>query len=210
MTRITPSVTKGHTRNSIKRNGDHRGIARDRSSRGSDDAVKTRAEAKYDGSKSVFESMIRDQERHADSLEAQLHAIKEMGIANYLAQQIDCGIGSISLNADVKAFHRLQIVRGRNSSYFGSKYKSCTVRARCFGASSPAFHERFVDHHLGGDIREFTTLPGLDLLAHRPEVPLHPVNTDRNAVDQRERFRVFGEHRREHAWDNVSKFHGES
>ena len=91
VTRITPSVTKGHTRNFIKRNGDHKGIGRDRSSRGSDDAVKTRAEAKYDGSKSVFESMIRDQERHADSLEAQLHAIKEMGIANYLAQQIDKG-----------------------------------------------------------------------------------------------------------------------
>ena len=29
-----------------------------------------------------------------------------------------------------------QPVRRRNSSYFGSKYRSCTVRARCFGASS--------------------------------------------------------------------------
>jgi len=52
------------------------------------DGVKICAEAKDDGSKSVFESMIRDEERHADFLEAQLHAIKEMGIANYLSQQI--------------------------------------------------------------------------------------------------------------------------
>jgi bacterioferritin (cytochrome b1) len=32
--------------------------------------------------------MILDEERHVDFLEAQLHSIKEMGIANYLAQQL--------------------------------------------------------------------------------------------------------------------------
>jgi hypothetical protein len=31
------------------------------------------------------------------------------------------GIGSSCLNAEVKAFDKLQIVRARNSSYFGSK-----------------------------------------------------------------------------------------
>jgi|SRR5579862_429459 len=55
------------------------------------DAVKVCAEANDDGSKSLFESMIRDEERHADFLEAQLHAIKEIGIANYLSQQIGSG-----------------------------------------------------------------------------------------------------------------------
>jgi hypothetical protein len=38
-----------------------------------------------------------------------------------LAVALNCGMGSSSLNADVKAFERLQIVRGRNSSYFDSK-----------------------------------------------------------------------------------------
>ncbi len=37
------------------------------------------------------------------------------------AVALNCGIGSSSLNADVNAFERLQMVRGRNSSYFGSK-----------------------------------------------------------------------------------------
>jgi bacterioferritin len=55
------------------------------------DAVKVCAEAKDDGSKFLFESMIQDEERHANFLEAQLHAIKEMGIANYLSQQIGSG-----------------------------------------------------------------------------------------------------------------------
>ncbi len=43
------------------------------------------------GSKDLFESMITDEERHADFLEAQLHSIKEMGIAPYLAQQLKGG-----------------------------------------------------------------------------------------------------------------------
>jgi bacterioferritin len=39
------------------------------------------------GSKELFEHMILDEERHADFLEAQLTAIDQMGVANYLAQQ---------------------------------------------------------------------------------------------------------------------------
>jgi hypothetical protein len=49
-------------------------------------AVKVCAEANGDGSRALFERMIKDEERHADFLEAQLHAIKEMGIANYRSQ----------------------------------------------------------------------------------------------------------------------------
>jgi bacterioferritin len=54
-------------------------------------AVKTCTEAGDEGSKALFEGMIRDEERHADFLEAQLHGIKELGIANYLAQQLRDG-----------------------------------------------------------------------------------------------------------------------
>ena len=41
------------------------------------------------GTKALFDRMICDEERHADFLEAQLHAIKELGLANYLAQQLN-------------------------------------------------------------------------------------------------------------------------
>jgi bacterioferritin len=51
-------------------------------------AMKVCVEAKDDGSKVLFERMIHDEERHADFLEAQLHSIEEMGIANYLSQQL--------------------------------------------------------------------------------------------------------------------------
>jgi len=52
------------------------------------EAVKVCVEAKDEGSKALFDAMIRDEERHTDFLEAQLSAIKEMGVANYLAQQL--------------------------------------------------------------------------------------------------------------------------
>jgi bacterioferritin (cytochrome b1) len=32
--------------------------------------------------------MIEDEERHVDFLEAQLHALHEMGLANYLSEQM--------------------------------------------------------------------------------------------------------------------------
>jgi hypothetical protein len=38
-----------------------------------------------------------------------------------LAVALNCGMGSSSLRAEVKALERLQIVRGWNSSYLGSK-----------------------------------------------------------------------------------------
>ena len=40
------------------------------------------------GTKDLFESMLQDEERHADFLEAQLHSIKELGLGAYLSQQL--------------------------------------------------------------------------------------------------------------------------
>jgi hypothetical protein len=42
-----------------------------------------------------------------------------------------------------------------------------------------AFDKSLVDHDLGGDVRQFISLPGLDLLSHGFEVPRHPIDTDR-------------------------------
>ena len=55
------------------------------------EAVKVCVQSRDEGSKALFDRMIQDEERHADFLEAQLNAIKEMGVANYLAQQLGGG-----------------------------------------------------------------------------------------------------------------------
>ena len=73
---------------------------------------------------------------------------------------------------------------------------------RCFQL---AFHKRLVDDHLCADVRDFTSLPGFDLPWHRFEVSLHSINANRDAVDERERLRVFREHGGKHACDNVAK-----
>lgn len=40
------------------------------------------------GSRSLFEKMVKDEEEHTDYLEAQLTMIEQMGIENFLAQQM--------------------------------------------------------------------------------------------------------------------------
>jgi hypothetical protein len=62
-----------------------------------------------------------------------------------------------------------------------------------------ALDKGLVDHNLGSDIREFASLPGFYLLSHGLKVPLHSVDPDRDAINQRKRFRVFGEHWPKHA-----------
>jgi hypothetical protein len=70
---------------------------------------------------------------------------------------------------------------------------------KVLGSFQFALDRRLVDDHLGRDVSQFTSLVGFDLLSHRFEIPLHAVDADRNAVDERERLRVFRENRRERA-----------
>jgi bacterioferritin len=41
------------------------------------------------GTRSLLETILKDEERHVDWLEAQLGIIKEIGVENYLAQQME-------------------------------------------------------------------------------------------------------------------------
>ena len=45
------------------------------------------------GTAAVFEEMVRDEENHADWFEAQLDAIRIVGVEQYLAQHVDAGHG---------------------------------------------------------------------------------------------------------------------
>jgi bacterioferritin len=50
--------------------------------------VETCVNAGDNGSRELLEGILTDEEEHIDWLEGQLHAIGEMGIENYLAQQL--------------------------------------------------------------------------------------------------------------------------
>ena len=52
------------------------------------DGIETCVKAGDNGSREILEGILRDEEEHVDWLEGQLHSIEEMGIENYLAQQL--------------------------------------------------------------------------------------------------------------------------
>jgi bacterioferritin len=52
------------------------------------EGIATCVKAGDNGSREILEGILRDEEEHVDWLEAQLHSIAEMGIENYLAQQL--------------------------------------------------------------------------------------------------------------------------
>jgi bacterioferritin len=43
------------------------------------------------GSRELFKQILLDEEHHIDYLEGQLHIVEEIGLDNYLAQQIHPG-----------------------------------------------------------------------------------------------------------------------
>jgi bacterioferritin len=52
------------------------------------EGIKVCVEVGDNGSRDLLQKILDDEEVHIDWLEAQLHAIEETGIQNYLAQQI--------------------------------------------------------------------------------------------------------------------------
>ncbi len=55
---------------------------------GSPTALKAAVEAGDNGSRDLFEKILTDEEHHIDWLEAQLHIIQEIGLQNYLSEQM--------------------------------------------------------------------------------------------------------------------------
>ena len=54
-------------------------------------AIQLAVEVGDNASRALFEEILKDEEEHVDHLEGQLHAIEEMGLQNYLAQQLHRG-----------------------------------------------------------------------------------------------------------------------
>jgi bacterioferritin len=53
------------------------------------DGIRLSMEAGDNGTRELLESILKDEEAHIDWLEAQLDQIKQLGIQNYLVEQID-------------------------------------------------------------------------------------------------------------------------
>jgi hypothetical protein len=76
----------------------------------------------------------------------------------------------------------------------------------CYCPRLGAVDERIVKDQLCALVRDLRLPPRLNLALQRLEVSLNPVHADRERVNEIESLGVLGQHRREQAWDNVSKF----
>ena len=63
--------------------------AEDDAIRGYNESIQAAADAGDNGTRDLFESILKEEEDHIDLIEAQLDQIKQMGIQNYLVEQTD-------------------------------------------------------------------------------------------------------------------------
>ena len=57
--------------------------------RGYNESIRVAVEVGDNGSRELFESILKEEEEHIDLIESQLDQIAQMGIQNYLVEQID-------------------------------------------------------------------------------------------------------------------------
>jgi len=88
---------------------------------------------------------------------------------------------------------------------FGVEIQVVDAARQAPGNIQLALDECPVDDQLRGLVWKPGSLPGLDLLPHRVEVPLHAVHSDCLDVHETQVLGVFREHRSERTWDNVAK-----
>jgi len=57
--------------------------------RGYNESIRLAVEVGDNGSRELFESILKEEEEHIDLIEAQIDQIAQMGVQNYLVEQID-------------------------------------------------------------------------------------------------------------------------
>lgn len=64
-------------------------IAEETAIKGYNDSIRVAVEVGDNGTRELLEAILKDEEDHIDVLEAQLDQIKQMGVQNYLVEQLD-------------------------------------------------------------------------------------------------------------------------
>ncbi|HXE95091.1 MAG TPA: bacterioferritin [Dongiaceae bacterium] len=57
--------------------------------RGYNESIRVAVEVGDNGSRELLESILKDEEKHIDLIESQIDQISQMGVQNYLVEQID-------------------------------------------------------------------------------------------------------------------------
>ncbi len=85
---IVSNLNKIHIGSEVPKMHDSDWHAEENAIKGYNESIKVAVEIGDNGSRELFESILKEEEQHIDELEAQLDQIKQMGGQNYLVEQI--------------------------------------------------------------------------------------------------------------------------
>ena len=86
---IVSELNKIHIGAEIPKMHENDRLAEDGAIKSYNESIKLAAEVGDNGTRDLLTAILKDEEDHIDELEAQLDQIKQMGIQNYLVDQLD-------------------------------------------------------------------------------------------------------------------------
>jgi bacterioferritin len=86
---IVSNLNKVHIGAEVAKMHDNDRIAEEGAIQGYNDSIRLAVEVGDNGTREMLEAILKDEEDHIDNLEAQLDQISQMGIQNYLVEQLD-------------------------------------------------------------------------------------------------------------------------
>jgi bacterioferritin len=86
---IVSNLNKVHIGAEVPKMHENDRQAEEAAIQGYNDSIRLAVEVGDNGTRELLESILREEEMHIDLLEAQLDQIRQMGVPNYLVEQID-------------------------------------------------------------------------------------------------------------------------
>jgi bacterioferritin len=86
---VVSNLNKVHIGAEVAKMHDNDRIAEEGAIQGYNESIRLAVEVGDNGTRELLESILKDEEDHIDNLEAQLDQISQMGIQNYLVEQLD-------------------------------------------------------------------------------------------------------------------------
>ncbi len=86
---IVSNLNKIHIGAEVAKMHENDRLAEEDAIKGYNESIRLAAEVGDNGTRELFEGILKEEEDHIDELEAQLDQIKQMGIAGYLTEQLD-------------------------------------------------------------------------------------------------------------------------
>jgi len=86
---IVSNLNKIHIGAEVPKMHENDRLAEESAIQGYNESIRLAVELGDNGTRELFESILKEEESHIDLIEAQLDQISQMGIQNYLVEQID-------------------------------------------------------------------------------------------------------------------------